>query len=225
MTATLEDLSQAVMTWLDQRPPGSAPELPSPTWSTRELRDSFRANLGATLRAAIKMNEQVEVITQLVNAFRAPVTTGAVELHRWKLAPYEGPKPQTFDVMRAEIAELLHEVAGNASSISGYPPSELADSIVGALESALSDEAERSPEPGITPEAILHYYMIPAGVKRKYNVRTFLFFFGLVILSALIYAVIKPDSWLNPATGLFVILGYATLIATSIAHGRSHARI
>jgi hypothetical protein len=100
----------------------------------------------------------------------------------------------------------------------------LADLIVQALNDALSLEADRIPQEGITPEAILHHYMIPADIKRKYNVRTFLFFFGLTVIGAIIIAVIKPNSWLNPATGLFILLGYATLIMTAITHGHSNAR-
>ncbi len=225
MAATIDDLSQAIMTWLDQRPPGSGHGSPSPTWGTQELRDSFRANLETALRQAIEVSQWVNVIAQLANAFKVPVaTSGAVAVHRWMIVPYEGPHPQTFDVMRTEIAQLLEQQVIDLRGISGHQSAELADFIVRALTNALTHEADRIPQPGVTPEVILHYYMIPAGVKRKYNVRTFLFFFGLVIISAIAYAVIKPDSWLNPATVLFVLLGYVTLIVTSIVHGRSSAR-
>src|SRR6266496_2472378 len=224
MAASIDDLSQAILSWLDQRPPGFAQRSPSSTWSTKELRDSFRANLEMALLASITASKWIDVIAQLVDAFKtSSMTIGAVELHRWMVVPYEGSHPETFDVMREEIVQLLDREIRDGK-ISGYQPSELANLIVQALNDALSDEADRIPQEDITPEAILHHYMIPAYVKRKYNVRTFLYFFGLVAISAIIYAIIEPGWWLNPATGLFILLSYATLIVTSIVHEHSDAR-
>jgi hypothetical protein len=223
MTATLDELSQAILSWLDQRPSGFGRHTSSPTWGSKELRDSFRANLEMSLLAAITSSKWIDVIEGLVAAFKVPATTGTVELHRWMIVEYEGPNPETFDVMREEIAELLDRESGG-NSISGYQSADLAGLIVQALNEALSEEVNRIPEEDITPEAILHYYMIPAGVKRKYNVRTFLFFFGLIIVTAIIYGVIEPSAWLNPAMALFFLLGYITLIATSIVYEHSDAR-
>jgi len=223
MTANLDELSQAILSWLDQRPPGLSQRTPSPTWGSQELRDSFRANLETSLLAAITAGKWINVIADLADAFKLPVTTGGtIEFRRWMVAKYEGPHPETFDVMREEIAQLLAQESGE--TISGYQPSHLANLIVQALSDALSDEANRMHEGNITPEAILHYYMIPPGVRRKYNVRTFLFFFGLAIASAIIYGAIEPSPWLNPATALFILLGYITLVATSIVYEHSDAR-
>jgi hypothetical protein len=225
MATTIDDLSQAIMSWLDQRPPGLASRSPSPTWSTKELRDSFRSNLETALFATITAGKWINVVAQLANAFTVSVPAGgAVELHRWMVVPYDGPHPETFDVMRAEITQLLDRDARGAEGIAGYQPARLADIIVQALNDALKDEADRVPQEGMTPEAILHYYMIPARTRRKYNVRTFLFFFGLAVISALIYAVIRPGSWFNPATALFILLSYVTLIVTSIVYEHSYAR-
>ena len=224
MTATVNDLSQAVLSWLDQRPPGFAQGSPSSTWGSKELRDSFRVNLETALFASITASKWLDVIAQLTNAFRPSVTAGGtIDLHRWMVVPYEGSHPETFDVMREEIAQLIYRETGGGG-ISGYQSEDLAYLVVQALNDALLVEADRIPQEGVTPEEILHHYMIPPEVKRKYNVRTFLFFFGLLVFSAIIYGFIEPNPWLNPATGLFILLGYITLIATSFAHKHSDVR-
>jgi hypothetical protein len=222
MTATLDELSQAVLSWLDQRPSGFGRRSPAPTWGSKELRDTFRDNLETSLLATIAAGKLMDVIGRLADAFKLPAISGTVELHRWILAQYEGPHPETFDVMREEITQLLDRKSGQG--IAGYQSDELANLIVQALSEALAEEIHRIPEDDITPEAVLHYYMIPLEIKRKYNVRTFLFFFGLVIVGAVIYGAIEPSAWLNPATSLFFLLGYMTLITTSLVFEQSDAR-
>jgi hypothetical protein len=137
MAATIDDLSQAIMSWLDQRPQRFAERSRSPTWSTKELRDSFRSNLETALLASITASKWIDVIAQLADAFMVSAASGALEIHRWMVAPYEGPHPQTFDVMRAEIAQLLDREVREGRGISGYQPTELAGLIVQALNDAL----------------------------------------------------------------------------------------
>jgi hypothetical protein len=221
MTDAMDDLSQAVLSWLDQRPLGFAQGSPSPTWGTKELRDSFRANLEIALFASIAASKQLDVIAQLINAFKPSVAAGGIiDVHRWMVVPYAGPHAETFEVMQEEMAQLFDRET-NGRGISGYPSDNLAYLIVQALNDALLTEAGRIPQEGITPEEVLHHYMIPSGIRRRYNIRTFLFFFGLLAFSAIIYGLVEPDPWLNPATGLFILLGYVTLIATAIAHQHS----
>jgi len=221
----MDDLSRAVLSWLDQRPLGFARGSPSATWGTRELRDSFRANLEMALFASIATNKRLDVIVKLISAFQPSATVGGtIDVRRWIAVPYAGPHPETFDVMREEMAQLLDRET-DGRGISGYPSDNLAHLIVESLNDALLTEAGRIPQGGITPEEVLHHYMIPPGVKRRYNVRTFLFFFGLLAFSAIVYGLIEPDPWLNPATGLFILLSYVTLIATAIAHQHSDASL
>lgn len=223
MTDAMDGLSQAVFSWLDQRPAGLAQGSPSSTWGTKELRDSFRAKLEVALFASIATSKRLDVIAQLISAFKPSVMAGgAIDVHRWMVVPYAGPHPETFDVMQEEMAQLLDRKT-DGRGILGYPSDNLAYLIVQALNDALLTEAGRIPQEGITPEEILHHYMIPSGIKRRYNVRTFLFFFGLLAFSAIIYGLIEPDLWLNPATGLFILLGYVTLITTAIVHQHSDA--
>lgn len=220
----MDDLSQALLSWLDQRPRGFVQGSSSSNWGTKELRDSFRANLEVALLASIAAGRRLEVIAQLINAFKPSVMAGGtIDLHRWMVVPYAGPHPATFDVMQEEMAQLLDRET-DGRGISGYPSNNLAYLIVQALNDALLTEAERIPKDGVTAEEVLHHYMIPSGVKRKYNVRTFLFFFGLLAFSAIIYGFLEPGPWLNPATGLFMLLGYVTLIATSIVQQHSDVR-
>jgi hypothetical protein len=222
MVAMADDLAQAILTWLDQRPAVK----PSATWSTRQLRDSFRANLELNLLSARETAETLELMTRMLDAFTAatkPRGPGSlVPASRWSAAPFEGPRRATFPVMEREITQVLNQQAGDRRT-SGHDNRDLAKSIVGALNRALSDEAAKNPRPGVSPEAVLHFYMIPMDVRRKFNVRTFLAFLGLLVGTAAIYALLEPGSLIDPATGLFIILGYATLILTAIVHEHSSA--
>ncbi len=69
----------------------------------------------------------------------------------------------------------------------------------------------------------MYNYMVPIALRRKYNVRMFLVFLGIVLAGAILYALVEPDAWLNPATGLFILLAYVTLVVTSVAHDYSSA--
>jgi hypothetical protein len=221
-TATIDDLSQAILAWLDQRPPGLVRRSPSATWSSPELRDTFRANLERALSAAVSAMRLADVISYLIDAFTAVTTSSVVSTSRWSVALREGSSVETFDAMRDDVAQLLQRKTGE-QDIPDVPPVRFADLIVHALNDALSDEAERIPGEDMSPEGVLSYYMIPPDVRRTYNVRTFLFFLGTAVIAFIIYAIIEPDSWFNPGTGLFILLAYATLIATAIVYDRSRA--
>lgn len=221
-TATIDDLSQAILAWLDQRPPGLVRRSPSATWSSPELRDSFSVNLERALSVAVSARRLADVISDLIDAFTAATTSSVVSTSRWSVALHEGSSVDTFDAMRNDMAQLLQRNAGE-QDIPNVPPERFADLIVHALNDALSDEAERIPVEGMSPEGVLSYYMIPLDVRRTYNVRTFLFFLGAAVIAFIIYAIIEPGSWFNPGTGLFTLLAYVTLIVTAIVY--DHPRV
>lgn len=220
---TFDDLSQAILAWLDQRPPGFVRRAPSPTWSSQALRDSFRSNLEHALSAAVSTKRMTDVIAYLIDAFTAATTSSVVSTSRWSVALREGASLDTFDVMRDDVTQLLERRADEQSIPEGGP-GRFAGLIVDALNNALSDEAERIPVEGISPEGVLSYYMISSDVRKTYNTRTFLYFFGIGVVAFIIYAIIEPGWWFNPSTGLFVGLGYITLIVTVIVYDRSRVR-
>ena len=47
----------------------------------------------------------------------------------------------------------------------------------------------------------------------------------LVVAIFISYAIVEPGSWFNPATALFVVLAYATLIISAVAHLRSSEKL
>lgn len=221
--ATFDDLSQAILAWLDQRPPGFVRRAPSPTWSSQALRDSLRFNLEHALSAAVAAQKMTDVIAYLIDAFTAATTSSVTSTSRWSIVLREGASLETFDVMRDDVTKLLERRA-DEQSIPEVRPGRFAGLIVDALNTALSDEAERLPVDGISPEGVLSYYMISSDVRKTYNIRAFLYFFGIGVVAFIIYAIIEPDWWFNPGTGLFVGLGYITLIVTAIVHERSRVR-
>lgn len=224
--ASVDELSDTVLAWLDQRQ-GSALRGRSATWSSRQLRDGFRANLARALDSAVTISNQVVLIEQLTAIFgtaaQAPTSAAPTT---WSVVPYDGPRPATFPAMRTDIAQLLGR--SRLKSPPGQSPDQIATLIVESLSDALSADAGRVRDEAAprrpSPEQMLHFYMEYDRAARKYNVRTFLTFLGLVIATASIYSVAEPLSVINPATAVFMILGYAVLIMTVIAHEISGTR-
>ena len=217
MTATLDDLSQVILAWLDERPLGAATGSPSGAWGTKAFQYTFRVNLESALRAAVRATLLADTIARLVNAFGlSGKTSSAVSVRTWSIAIRSRPRPDTFDVMRQEMANVLAEEG--YETISGVRSRAMADVIVTALVATLSSDSKKSPELGDSPEEVLYNYMVPLALRRKYNVRMFLVFLGIVLAGAILYALVEPDAWLNPATGLFTLLAYITLVVTSVAH-------
>lgn len=224
LTTDIDDLSRAILAWLDQRPTGVAGRSPSSSWSTTELQKSFRDNLESTLRATIKLSQWAEIIAYLVKAFNSSIKVGQIaHLRSWDVAPYQKSHPETFDVIRDEMTSLLERNA-RIGVEAGPSSTNLADRIVGALNEALEDESRRVSEGDIAPDAILHYYMFSGYVKRRYNVRNSLYFFGAVLVAAVLYSIIEPNFWLNAGTASFMVLAYVTLIVTFIVYNRSDVR-
>jgi hypothetical protein len=219
----INELSQAILTWLDDRPRSLAHRSASSSWSSKELRDSFRANLDQALRHAVTAAKWIEVITYLVNAFTVTSSATLVETSQWSVALHDGSDSGTLNAMQGDITQLLEREA-HEKEIPVLSPSKYATLIVDSLDAALRDEAARIPMNGTTAEAILRHYFISDDLRKKYNVRLFLFFVGLVVCIVPIYAFAEPSQWLNPGTALFIILAYATLIITAAIHERSSER-
>jgi len=222
-TATIDELSQAVLTWLDERPPGLLRRSASSSWSSRELSYAFRANLDQALRAAVAAAKWAEVIAYLVTAFTVTSSGSLVKSSQWSIALHGGSASDTLSAMRSDMTQLL-ERESQEKPIPVLSPSRFAALIVDALNAALQEEAARISMNGAPAQAVLRHYMIPDHIRKKYNVRLFLFFIGLVISIVLIYAFIAPDPWLNPGTALFALLAYVTLIITAAIHEHSSER-
>jgi hypothetical protein len=220
----IDDLSQAIFAWLDTRPRGLIRRNASPNWSPRELRNLFRNNLEQALRGAVVTARWVEVISYLVDVFTVELSGSLAGTSRWSVELYKGSDSGTLSAMRRDITQLIKE-EGPVNPVPSLTPGTYADLIVSALDASLQAEAARIPTNGKTSEDVLRHYLISDEVRRKYNVRLFLIFVGLVVCLVPIYAFLAPDSWLNPGTALFSLLAYVTLIITAVTYERSSARL
>jgi hypothetical protein len=191
--------------------------MPSANWGTRRLQDSFQDSLEAALSTAVAAGKLAGVVSSLTDAFTAMKSGTASRSNQWSLALLEGRKVETFTVMREEITELLEQKSASISSVN-LQSADYADIIVGALAASLAEEADREPKRNLPPENILYSAMIPVDVKRIYNARLFLVFFGMIAFTVITYGVIEPSYWLNPASGTLVLLGYTTLVTTAVVH-------
>ena len=241
MAASMGDLSEAILDWLDWRPESSGSTPISHAWNTKPLRIAFSSSLESTLQPILKAGISPETITQLVVAFRLPrANSSLVRLERQGMEPTNKLTAKSFDVMRGQISEIL-EVSPQGE-ISGASAGTLADKIVEALQAAVKnvpgwaqgEQAFRPVEypssantgrPRFKPEIRVPLILttVPLRVRRKYHVRLALVVLGMVIATLIFLGVVKPDSWLNPATGLFLVLGYVTLTVTAALHGRERA--
>lgn len=214
--ATASELSDLILSWADQRHRSILPDKRSATWTTKELRDSFRANLERNLLAAVATTRRVAFVAQLINAFSASGSSKAMAVVSSRNLNAHEEGRDTFQSLRVEVAQLLNEWCG--PPLRDIETGRAADLIVKSLRQALAQEAQRAPTSGATPEEVLYHYMTRRGPQRQYEARTFLAFLGVVVLAVVLFVLIEPESWVNPATGLFVLLAYLTLVATCLIH-------
>jgi hypothetical protein len=253
MATSLDELSRAILAWLDQH---SDTRPGTPSWNTKDLRTSFRKGLDNVLIGSLEASVSIAVIRYLIEAFQPPVANGRIVIRdRRHIVAMDVPGPESLAGVQSQIRELL---AANAPvrDISGVTPSELAGKIVQALRLALksqpvkpvkpvreasanqeNDDLARWPDDASARSPFLQFwrhrlhlwpsqqqndrrYRSANRKERQYDVRMFLMVFGMVLAAIIVYAIVKPDSWLNPATALFAILGYVTLIATALVHDK-----
>jgi hypothetical protein len=222
MQPKVEELSYTIQEWLDwpRRSIAGAAGPSQAPGREKALRDAFRRNLEANLRAAVRSSI---TIARLLEIFTAASRGGGRSILDKTIAIYLGGQSDVFTTIHDDVERLLDESV-KSGLVTRAESSKVANIVVDALRSTLSSSTAASSGPlsGATPEELFYHYLIPTAARRMHNVQVFLAFFGLIVIAIVIFAFIEPDPWLNPATAVFILFGYFTLIATSAMH--SHSR-
>jgi hypothetical protein len=222
-TATASELADAILSWADQRRPLIFAAKRSPSWTSVQLRDFFRANLERNLLTAVAVTKRAAFIAQLGQIFSASGSSNSLAvIARHNVSEYDDRHGQIFQSLRTELADIIAD--SHSATVTDIGSDRAAELITKSLRQALAQEAKRVPATGGTPEAVLRSYLVPSEVKRQYSARTFLAFLGLAVLALLLFALIEPDSWISPATSFFVLCAYITLVATCAVQEYTTAR-
>ncbi len=181
MQPKVEELSQTIQEWLNwPRDTDEATEA-TDVFDEKAMRDGFRRNLEDALGHAIKSSI---TIARLIDIFSKAGKASGLTVVDKAVAIYLGAQPEIFSTLRTDVQSALDEGV-NSGLITAAESEGLADLVVTTLKRTLSNEARSADRHRQdTPEDIFFRYLIPTAIRRQYNVRTFLVFFGLIVIAS-----------------------------------------
>jgi hypothetical protein len=231
-TASVNDLADTILTWLDD----NAPRFDGPirrSWRTTMLEDAFGYNLQTLLLASLDLSSQERLILRLIELLQGPPTVQDLVRVDWRVIRSEDAASSVFGRIQQSLSAVLTDpdlTPGHATELSGQ---EAAKKITDALQSALSDELtetseseslvdilRQKPRSDATASAMRRSFQERAEKRRK-RARLFLFILGGLIFFVSIYSVLDRHSWFMPSAIFFSWFGYLVLIVTFFAHMRA----
>lgn len=231
-TASVNDLADAILRWLDNNAPRFDGSTRRP-WRTTVLEDAFGDNLQALLLASLDFSSQERLILRLIELLQVPPTVQDLVQIDWRVIRSEDAASSVFRQILQSLSAVLTDsdlTRGQPTELSGQ---EAAKKITDALQSALSVElAETSNNESLIDimrqkaridaiDSEMRHSFQERARKRRKRIRYFLFILGTLIFLVSIYSVLDQHSWFMPSAIFFSWFGYLVLVVTFFVRVRA----